>query len=123
MQPSWCPVCCAVRQSPRQLSNVEGQVELLPFGGSNVVASQDISALLLGTEGGVEVTALTGVEVVPLCGNGVCELGERPSPSSGVVGCAADCPFPTANCPYYNGLVSVCACACVCACVQLILPG
>ena len=82
------------------------QVDLLPYGGTNNLPSSTLSTLLVGSSDGLTVSALTSVGVVAVCGNGVCETGERPDASSGVTGCAVDCPYPVGDCPAVNGQVS-----------------
>ena len=83
------------------------QVDLLPYGGTNNLPSTTLSTLLVGSSGSVTVSSLNSVTIVPVCGNGVCETGERPDPTNGVTGCPGDCPYPTGLCPEVNGQVGV----------------
>lgn len=55
--------------------------------------------------------ALYSVQPSPVCGNGVCEIGERPggnSTSSLSQGCPQDCPVPMVPCPIPTGSLSMC---------------
>ena len=96
-------------------------VALLPYGGSNNLPSTTLSTLLVGSGDGVTVASLDSVAVVAVCGNGVCETGERPDAANGVQGCPADCPYPVGDCPEVNGVVRptavwLCGCGCVVVC-------
>ena len=108
-------------------TTVSIQTSLLPYGGANNLPQGLLSSLLQSntsspssstSNGAVApVFALQGVTsttLLPQCGNGVCESGERPGSAgaSGGTACAADCPFPVLNCPTVNG--SVCNNAGVC---------
>ena len=111
-------------------TTVSIQTSLLPYGGANNLPQGLLSSLLQsnasfpssGTSNGAvaPVFALQGVTsttLLPLCGNGVCESGERPGSAgaSGSTACAADCPFPVLNCPTVNGNVCNNAGVCVSA--------
>ena len=87
-------------------------VALLPYGGSNNLPSSTLSTLLVGGSGDVTVSSLNSVAVVPVCGNGVCETGERPDAANGVAGCPGDCPYPVGDCPVANGQVRGCCFSC-----------
>ena len=64
-----------------------------------------------------------------ICGNGICEIGERNWPGMDVIGCPQDCSFDFVPCPPVNGTpcggkgrcftaIGVCDCfaGCVCSC-------
>ena len=111
---------------PRLLSatgtSVVAASVLLPFGGANAQSPGQLSAQLL-TSGAppsssssssssvLSIQAVTGAAPTTVCGNGVCESGERPDASS--PGCAADCPYPVLTCPVVNGAVCNAAGSCV----------
>jgi hypothetical protein len=113
--------------SARQLSPTALSVwlSLLPYGGPNALTQVQLYAALFGASSSALVTVnnvgsptLSGV-----CGNAVCEAGERPDAPNGIVGCPVDCPFPVSVCPSANGQtcngVGLCvAGTCVCSSAQ-----
>ena len=81
--------------------------DLLPTGAPNNVPVTDLNARMTAvtpTSSLVTLLSVTSAIVVPVCGNGVCEAGERPDAANGVTGCRADCPYPVAHCPSSNAL-------------------
>jgi len=81
-------------------------VDLLPYGGFNDLPLYNLQSLLgVVTSPAFSVSQVTSADVAAVCGNNICEVGERPNVFTGVVGCAADCPYPVVECPVGpNGL-------------------
>ena len=118
--------------SRRRLANGRGltqtlaaTVNLAPYGGPNAAPQYQLSAALTGSSSNplVTVQGVTSTAAAAVCGNGVCEAGERPNPSQSIVGCAVDCPYPVTACPAPNGAVcngvGLCVSgACVCSPAQ-----
>ncbi len=80
--------------SGRRLStNVAASVELLPYGGDNALSLVDLSDKLVtgAAAGDIVLANVVDVAVAAVCGNGVCESGERPDSVAGVQGCASVC--------------------------------
>jgi hypothetical protein len=94
----------------RRLTTATADVVLLPYGGPNNLTAADISTLLTTAPSSpsslVTVTSVVGEPVVAVvCGNSVCETGERPDTTSDWAGCPEDCPLPIVTCPIANGAV------------------
>ncbi len=102
-----------------QASSLSINTALLPFGGSNNLQLAQLSALLTNASASPSTGAAFAIQAVPavslraVCGNGVCESGERPNAGTGTVGCPDDCPYPVLSCPAVNGYVCNNAGACV----------
>ncbi|MDR3737890.1 MAG: hypothetical protein P4L40_02615 [Terracidiphilus sp.] len=98
-----------VQTESRALASTQfpATVVLHPYGGSNNAPASLLQALLVNaTETqavGVGVSAVTDVKVSAICGNGVCEAGERPDSVHATLGCPADCQYPVPVCPVANG--------------------
>ena len=60
----------------------------------------------------LSVQGVLGTSLLPVCGNGVCEAGERPDLTTGA-GCGQDCPYPVATCGAVGGAVCNGAGACI----------
>ena len=94
--------------------SVAVQTSLLPYGGANNLPQSSLAAALQAANTSsslVSVSSVTSVSTSAVCGNGVCEVGERPG--GGVVGCPVDCPYPVLTCPVANGVACNNAGACV----------
>ena len=88
-------------------------LKLLPFGGVNAIPFTLLNTLLAGLTGAItplpssfgafSVLSVAATSFAPLCGNGVCELGERPFPAMNATQCPSDCPIVAFQCPHANG--------------------
>lgn len=86
-------------------------VTSLPYGGPNArpatTLTTSITSLLSSFPSSsapdFSFASLLSSSLLPVCGNGVCEIGERPNPALGYAGCSVDCPFPVVTCPFANG--------------------
>ncbi len=68
-------------------------VALAPFGGRpNFMDSSSLLAALTSVQGSDVAVAAVSVQAHPLCGNGICETGER-------LLCGGDCLVPAVTCP------------------------
>jgi hypothetical protein len=68
-------------------------VALAPFGGRpNFMDSSSLLAALTSVQGSDVAVATVSVQAHPLCGNGICETGER-------LLCGGDCLVPAVTCP------------------------
>ncbi len=95
----------AAREMPAV--QVTSTMQLLPYGGPNNLPPSILNNLLASapSTGGFGLGAVTSVSSMPVCGNDMCESGERPDRANGIVGCAADCRYPVLSCPAVNGEV------------------
>jgi len=88
-------------------STVTASIDLLPYGGSNNVPESLLASML--SAGATPPTIVSGFSQVQgstlasMCGNNVCEAGERPDAGNGVSGCTLDCPYPVYSCPAAHG--------------------
>lgn len=94
-------------------SGAQVDFTLLPYGGENNLPAGQLEDLITaaGPSAGVTVQGVTGTAPVTVCGNGACEVGERPDLRAGT-GCSEDCPFPIAVCGAVAGKVCNGAGAC-----------
>ena len=89
-------------------ATVSVTVSLLPYGGPNNLALSTLQQLLVAqssTSSPFVITSVDGVTAAPVCGNGVCESGERPDALNDVTGCPTDCPLSSLTCPTVDGIV------------------
>lgn len=98
--------------SARDLSTALAvSVNLLPYGGPNVLPQEVVSELLMSSSPSsnlVMLTSVTSSSPGSVCGNGVCETGERPNAALGIVGCSSDCAYPILSCPVASVSGKVC---------------
>ena len=105
------------RLSRRQVSAGEATpvsvtVALAPYGGANDLSLSTLqSALVVPTSTGTSIASVDGAALAAVCGNGVCEAGERLSTSG--VECITDCRLAVLSCPRAHGRVCNGVGACV----------
>jgi len=89
-----------VTQGRRLSTGLSVSVNLLPFGGFNDLPLFNLQNLLgAASSPAFSVSQVTSAAVEAVCGNGICEVGERPNVPAGESGCVADCPYPVVVCP------------------------
>ena len=91
-------VVAPVAAAARALSSAFVADVVLAPDSTPILPAATLSSLLQGASSSNVLTVSGVVSTTPMavCGNGVCESGERPAP--GVAGCAADCPYPVVTC-------------------------
>jgi hypothetical protein len=114
--PSTVEVVGYTLQSRRELSRTHARelaagltavINLLPTGTPNNVPLAQLSTLITTgapTSPLVSILGVLAAHMEAVCGNDVCETGERPRPSDGFAGCSADCKYPVGTCPSSNGV-------------------
>jgi hypothetical protein len=100
---------------------VESSLLLLPCGAANNIAAASLQSALLAVLPGMPPSppllavqlspsrlnsfVVTASSPSPVCGNAVCEVGERPEAAAGAVGCASDCRTVASDCSSSDGAV------------------
>jgi len=98
--------------SGRALAAAQIKARILP--GSGTQAEPDfansLASALETTDAGdaIDVDSVSEVERAAICGNSICETGERCTAQNELTCCVADCPYPQFQCPEAEGQTSDC---------------
>ena len=111
------------RMLPAASTSVLTRVQLLPYGWSNNVRLSTLRDQLAGNiiATGLAVTAVSAANRLSLCGNGVCELGERPDRQIRLLAWQDAALIAYTLCPYVHLGMVLYAVAMVFVCLVLML--